>query len=91
MIILQIKQKWYDMIFSKEKGEDYREIKPYYDARFKSKVGQNDILVCFQNGYRPNARAMICRCSLSIGPGRTDWGAENDTKLYYILKIMKIY
>lgn len=34
MLVLPIKKKWYDMILSGEKKEEYREIKPYYDIRF---------------------------------------------------------
>lgn len=33
MLILPIKKKWFDMIVSGEKKEEYREIKPYYDSR----------------------------------------------------------
>lgn len=29
MLILPIKRKWFDMILSGEKKEEYREIKPY--------------------------------------------------------------
>lgn len=32
---LPIKKKWFDMILSGEKKEEYREIKPYYDSRFE--------------------------------------------------------
>ena len=91
MITLQLKKEWYDMIYRKEKVEDYREIKPYYDKRLKSLIGQNNVLFCFQNGYHRNARAMICRCSVFIGQGRTEWGAENEIKLYYVIKINKRY
>lgn len=31
MLILPIKKKWFDMIASGEKKEEYREIKPYYN------------------------------------------------------------
>lgn len=34
MLTLPIKKKWYDMILSGEKKEEYREIKPYYTTRF---------------------------------------------------------
>ena len=33
MLVLPIKKKWFDMIKSGEKKEEYREIKPYYDTR----------------------------------------------------------
>lgn len=34
MLTLPIKKKWFDMILSGEKKEEYREIKPYYTKRF---------------------------------------------------------
>ena len=39
MIVLPIKKKWFDMIASGEKKEEYREIKPYYTSRFVKALG----------------------------------------------------
>lgn len=39
MLILPIKKKWFDMIASGEKKEEYREIKPYYTTRFTKALG----------------------------------------------------
>lgn len=39
MLILPIKKKWFDMILSGEKKEEYREIKPYYTVRFTKLLG----------------------------------------------------
>ena len=39
MLILPIKKKWFDMILSGEKKEEYREIKPYYTTRFANLLG----------------------------------------------------
>ena len=39
MLTLPIKKKWFDMIVSGEKKEEYREIKPYYDSRFMNAFG----------------------------------------------------
>lgn len=36
MLILPIKKKWFDMIASGEKKQEYREIKPYYTSRFNN-------------------------------------------------------
>lgn len=41
MLILPIKKKWFDMILSGEKKEEYREIKPYYTSRFANLLGLN--------------------------------------------------
>ncbi len=38
MLILPIKKKWFDMIKSGEKKEEYREIKPYYKTRFYNAI-----------------------------------------------------
>ena len=34
MLVLPIKKKWFDMILSGEKKEEYREMKDYYRTRF---------------------------------------------------------
>lgn len=40
MLTLPIKKKWFDMILSGEKKEEYREIKPYYERRFLNLFGE---------------------------------------------------
>lgn len=35
MLVLPIKRKWFDMILSGEKREEYREVKPYYKSRIQ--------------------------------------------------------
>lgn len=39
MLILPIKKKWFDMILSGEKKEEYREIKLYWTSRFMKELG----------------------------------------------------
>ena len=39
MLTLSIKKKWFDLILSGEKKEEYREIKPYWDTRFETWLG----------------------------------------------------
>lgn len=38
-MILPIKKRWFDMILSGKKKEEYREIKPYWTARFLTWLG----------------------------------------------------
>ncbi len=38
-LTLPIQRKWFQMILSGEKLEEYREIKPYYDVRFQNVFG----------------------------------------------------
>ncbi len=108
MLTLQIKRKWFDMIASGEKKEEYREIKDYYDSRFLNAFGaicvgdevlHNDLTeadrvewpvpIVFRNGYSAASRQIKAMCTLSIGTGKPEWGAEPGKK-YYILHIKKI-
>lgn len=99
MLVLPIKKKWFDMIVSGEKTEEYREIKPYYDSRFKRYMprptsfrneyiaAQFDII--FRNGYEHNSPSVKCKCIVDIGKGKERWGAIPNQR-YYVLKILKV-
>lgn len=97
MLILPIKKKWYDMILSGEKKEEYREIKPYYTTRFKNihLLSHNNIPelwteeIMFRNGYSADSPSFTATVRLTIGNGRLEWGAEPG-KEYYVLKIEEI-
>lgn len=97
-LILPIKKKWFDMILSGEKKEEYREIKPYYTTRFthafllKEPYVYQDwspITVIFRNGYSSDSPSFVARTSLSIDEGNPEWGAELGVK-YYVLHIEEI-
>lgn len=106
MLTLPIKKKWFDMILSGEKKEEYREIKPYYETRFLKLFGE--IALCpkpyyvfdypipsteeimFRNGYRKDSLSFIAKCTLSIGKGKEEWGAEKG-KEYFVLTICEIW
>lgn len=94
MLTLPIKKKWFDMIKSGEKKEEYREIKPYYDSRFFNEYKKNNHNLCFhvifRNGYSKNSPSIKCYISLYKDlTGRPEWGAEPN-KLYYVLKILSV-
>lgn len=100
MLTLPIKKKWFDMILSSEKKEEYREIKPYWTKRFLNglydlKVNKDYFIinaqgtVIFQNGYQKNAPRIKCFIELTQGCGKEEWGAEPN-KEYYILKILSV-
>lgn len=102
MLILPIKRKWFDMILSGEKKEEYREIKDYYKSRFSKVLGIDlswltdftlkespQFEVRFNNGYSKGCPSFIADCSLSVGEGKEEWGAEKG-KCYYVLHIKKI-
>lgn len=107
MLTLPIKKKWFDMILSGDKKEEYREINPYYETRFNNlfgwiTVGNRPIpaplpelqrnltqLVMFRNGYSSDIPAFVAECSLSVGTGKPEWGAELG-KNYYVLTIKEV-
>lgn len=94
MLVLPIRKKWFDMILSGEKKEEYREIKPYYKSRFKTaglldQYGLPTISnarIAFRNGYSAGSPTIETKCTLDIKTGRPEWGAEPE-KEYYVLKI----
>lgn len=112
MLTLPIKRKWFDMILSGEKTEEYREIKPYWTSRLEPEFGvfneggtlvkghmwspeqgehePDDVIdIMFRNGYSKSSPSFVARCSLEIGTGKPEWGAEPG-KLYYTLKILDV-
>lgn len=110
MLTLSIKKKWFDMILSGEKKEEYREIKPYYETRFMNLFGvifycgtvvkcleaglsgraKDDVqAIRFCNGYGKRSPSFVAKCTLSIGAGKEEWGAEKGKK-YFILTIHEI-
>ena len=95
MLTLSIQKKWYDMILSGEKKEEYREIKPYYDARFLH-AWQGSLIggsaprqIRFRNGYSADSPSFVATCILDVGEGKPEWGAEPG-KQYYRLHIVDV-
>lgn len=82
MLILPIKSKWFNMILSGDKQEEYREIKPYYTTRFKKifemypnsniPTGLDKQLIGFRNGYGSSRPQFTAVCSLDIKTGKFD-------------------
>ena len=57
-MILTIKRKWLEKIRSGEKKEEYRELSPYYAARFKRFLGWELV---------PNAQNIVERTLRAVG------------------------
>lgn len=57
-MILTIKRKWLEKIRSGEKKEEYRELSPYYAARFKRFLGWE---------FVPNAQDIVERTLRAVG------------------------
>lgn len=90
---LTLKKKWFDMILSGEKKEEYREIKPYWFNRLQypfSEKYRPYTHVKFKNGYSKSAPEMIVEClGIEKGKCKADWsyGAIED---HFVIKLGKI-
>lgn len=51
--------------------------------------GKKDFDVKFTNGYGYSVPCLYCKCTLRIGKGIPEWGAEPN-KEYYVLEILEI-
>lgn len=94
MLTLPIKKKWFDMICSGEKREEYRKITDYYGTRFRNVWGYAAYWgepheIRFRNGYSKNSPSVIATCTLSKKVGRPEWGAEPG-KRYFVLTILSV-
>lgn len=96
MIRYPIKRIWFDMCISGVKGEEYREIKPYWEARYRNELGDEAMDNIMNNhakstafeglyhvGYSKNAPFFVTKQTLHVGKGKEEWGAEKG-KLYFV-------
>ena len=98
MLILPIKKQWFDMIVKGEKTEEYREIKPYYIARFRGAGLLDDgtplvtsdkvVTIGLRNGYSKDSPTLVADVRLRFGYGKPEWGAT-ENEFYFILRIVK--
>ena len=93
---LTLKKKWFDMISSGEKTEEYREIKPYWISRLGNveALGETFIrsfdVVEFRNGYQKNAPKIRLEWKgIQKRTGKTEWGALPGEQ-YFVIKLGKI-
>lgn len=97
MLTLPIKQKWFDMIVSGEKQEEYRATTDYWRKRLVSELvrqskqrGFNGLKVRIRAGYRKNAdMAELTLSMITTGTGRMEWGAEPGVE-YFVLHIKRV-
>ena len=84
---ITIKKKWFDLIASGEKKEEYREIKDYWIRRLKNKTYD---AILFRNGYSKNSpKLLIVYDGYHTGLGRIKWGAP-EGKPVFILSLGEI-
>jgi hypothetical protein len=93
---LTLKKKWFDMIASGEKKEEYREIKVYWIRRLKDMTlaepfhaFKNFERIIFKNGYSKNAPTIEVEFKgIRIGKGNPEWGANEN--VCFCIKLGKI-
>lgn len=87
---LTLKRKWFDMIASGEKREEYREIKPHWDKRL---IGKRYDVIEFRNGYGEGVPRMTVELDgILIGNGNPRWGATIGKTTYVLLlgKVLEV-
>ena len=72
---LPLKAKWYEMIESGVKKEEYREVKPYWLKRLAE--GQIYTHVKFSYGYTKRVMTFEIE-SITMGTGKIEWGAPTE-------------
>ena len=83
---LTLKKKWFDLIKSGQKKEEYREMKPYWHKRLNKKFD----VIRFRNGYSKNAPVMVVEIQeILSGLGIIEWGAPEKENVY-ILRLGKV-
>lgn len=83
---LTLKKKWFDMIESGVKREEYREMKPYWHKRLNKKYDA----IHFRNGYSKDSPSMLVELKgVYSSLGIVEWGAPEKEPVY-ILKLGKI-
>lgn len=90
---LNLRRKWFDMILSGEKLEEYREMSVYWSDRFlinhKGVICKWDTIT-FSNGYAKNRNQFVIELKeIKMDMGKTQWGAELH-KIYFVLYLGKI-
>lgn len=94
---LVLTRKWFDMIKSGEKKEEYREITPFWSRVFSHNIkikGKHyhptDVHICFSLGYSKCRKQVVVSClGLKTASGKTEWGAKENEQ-YYILSLGEI-
>ncbi|MBQ8616200.1 MAG: ASCH domain-containing protein [Clostridia bacterium] len=102
MLTLPIKRKWFDMIVSGEKREEYRAPTAYWKKRFVNEAkrqnaerpgevkGFNGMRVRIRAGYSRQApQAELTLATLYTDEGHAEWGAEPGVR-YLVLFIKSV-
>lgn len=75
---LVLRHKWYDMIDSGKKTEEYRAI-----STWRRRLGGNIKFVTFHRGYSSTTMTFEVQ-SINTGIGNPEWGAPKDKEVFII-------
>ena len=101
MLTLPIKRKWFDMILSGEKKEEYRNDTYYWRIRFWKAAESNPIFSCrtgrlgdgfyvlIRAGYSKDCHTARLCVHWKEDTGKPEWGAKPDTQ-YNVLEILHV-
>lgn len=90
VLVFPIKGRWFQMIKSGEKPEEYRDDTPYYEARLAKYEGKI-ICVWFRNGYRRDSPTLEAAVVPVRRKGaKPEWGGDPD-KLCWVLEIQEVH
>ena len=89
---LTLKKKWFDMILSGEKKEEYREIKDYWIKRIQvDKTKCYFDFIKFRNGYSKNAFEFLIELKkIRVGKPLKEWSDDSFDKKVFILELGEI-
>lgn len=85
---LTLKKRWFDMIASGVKKEEYREIKDWIISRLHGKTYD---VVEFSNGYGAHVpKVTVEYLGWHRGPGLPEWGATWQKAPYAVIRLGRI-
>lgn len=79
-------KRYYISRFRKILGEPNIVSDEAFIERLKNHPDTRKFRYMFRNGYRKDSPSFIAKCTLSVGTGKEEWGAEKG-KEYFVLTI----
>ncbi|HNX99604.1 MAG TPA: hypothetical protein PKN39_02385 [Oscillospiraceae bacterium] len=94
-MILPISGKWYNMIRTGIKTEEYRAIKPYWQKRIEPLIpyaGKKYVYEHLRNGYGKDRPTLLVYGFWDVGFGVPKWGAPADEEVFrfHILTVKEL-
>lgn len=91
-MIIPIKTCWLEMIAKGIKKQEYRGLKPYWEARIEPLIapdGHKYVYEIFRAGYSKTSPSIMCYGYWDVGAGKPEWGAAPEVE-YYRFNILSV-